>query len=105
MSDIERVAATLRQVAQANMKTKELIAAVRRQHPEATKKEIVRAAFYALTQEAGGEDRQAEQLHTFALTERATDEEAPVTVKARKKDRRKLLKAADLPKVPAAPVG
>lgn len=105
MSDSEQLAATLRQVAQANMKPKELIAAVRQRHPEATKKQIVRAAFYALTQDSHDNREQDQQLHEFALAERAIDEETPVVAKVRKKGRRKLKASGQTPEVRSAPLG
>ena len=90
MPEIENLAAALRSVATPGLKPKELIAAVRKHHPEASKKEIVRAAFYALTQGADGDAEQARDLHAFALGERASDEEeTPVAKRLRKKDRRK----------------
>ena len=66
------------------MKPKALLAAVRERHPEATKKEVVRAAFFALTEGPNGD------LHGFALAERAVDEDDPLkAVKLRKKKDRK----------------
>ncbi|MBD8909513.1 hypothetical protein MZTS_23135 [Methylorubrum zatmanii] len=65
------------------MKPKALLAAVREKHPEATKKEVVRAAFYALAEGQSGDHA---DLHSFALTERAVDDDEPVkSVKLRKK--------------------
>ena len=90
MSEIENLAATLHRVAKPDMKPKELVAAVREQHPKATKKEIVRAAFYALTQAPETNADKARHLHAFALTERTDEEEAvPLPKRLRKKDRRK----------------
>ncbi|WP_410824753.1 hypothetical protein, partial [Methylobacterium oryzisoli] len=90
LSDIQALAATLCKLSKPDMKPKELIAAVREQHPDAKKKEIVRAAFYALTQGVDSDAGRAERLHAFALAERANDEEdAPPPRKLRKKDRRK----------------
>ncbi|KMO42547.1 hypothetical protein VQ03_10520 [Methylobacterium tarhaniae] len=72
------------------MKRKDLIAAVRDQHPDATKKQIVRAAFYALTHGVDDDLEQAQRLHAFALTERAGDEEDALPHKRPgKKERRK----------------
>lgn len=48
MTSIEVLSATLRRVAAPCMAPKALRAAVREQHPEASKKDVVRAAFYAL---------------------------------------------------------
>jgi hypothetical protein len=87
MASIEALADTLRSVATAGMKPKELLAAVRERHPHATKKEVVRAAFYALTE---GHEH-AHDLHSFAITERAFDDDEPV--KASKLSKRKNRKA------------
>ncbi|MFY9290128.1 MAG: hypothetical protein WAP03_05470 [Methylorubrum rhodinum] len=84
MASIEELANTLRGVATSGMKPKALLAAVRERHPETTKKEVVRAAFYALTEGPNAD------LHAFALTERAVDEDEPVrAAKLRKKKDRK----------------
>ena len=50
MASIEEIAATLRSIATPGMKPKALRAAIRERYPEANKKEIVRAAFYAMTE-------------------------------------------------------
>lgn len=71
MSRIEKLATTLSTVAGPGMKPKEIISEVRRQHPKASKKDIVRAAFYALI-EAGKLDRgKSQALHELAITQRA----------------------------------
>ncbi|MBX5068091.1 hypothetical protein [Rhizobium lentis] len=44
-------------------------------HPQATRKEIVRAAFYALIAHAGNEPEKAGILQDFAITERTKDDE------------------------------
>ena len=90
MATIEQLAATLQGLAGPGIKRKDLIAAVRERHPKASKKEIVRAAFYALTSTAEGDIERARRLQDFALTERtAEDSEVPLPVPRRKKDRRK----------------
>jgi hypothetical protein len=89
MAKIEEVAATLQGLAGPGVKRKELVAAVREKHPKASKKDIVRAAFYALTSAVDGDLERAQRLHTFALHERTADDEEPLSVKRRKKDRRK----------------
>ena len=90
MSDIQALAATLRELAQPDMRKRDLIAGVREQHPHATKKEIVRAAFYALTHDMDDDPEQAQHLHDFALTERAgAEEDAPPPKKLGRKERRK----------------
>jgi len=88
MASIEELAKTLREVATTGMKPKALLTAVRGRHPEATKKEVVRAAFYALAESQGGDHG---ELHSFALAERAVDDDEPVKVaklRKKKKDRK-----------------
>lgn len=104
MSDLQPLAATLRKVAQANMKPKDLVAAVREHHPEATKKQIVRAAFFALTQDAPHDGPQSQRLHAFALTERAGEDEEPALQSVRKKGKRKKA-AGGTEEVRTAPLG
>ena len=65
------------------MKPKELIAAVRKKHPEASKKEIVRAAFYALSDSTEGSAERAQRLHAFAIGERSSEEDTPMPKKLR----------------------
>jgi hypothetical protein len=89
MATIEQLAATLQGAAGPGIKRKELIAAVREKYPKASKKDIVRAAFYALTSAVDGDVERAQRLHTFALHERTAEDEEPLPVKRRKKDRRK----------------
>ncbi|MFB0493190.1 hypothetical protein ABIE45_005776 [Methylobacterium sp. OAE515] len=86
---IEQLAATLQGLAGPGIKRKELIAAVREKHPKASKKDIVRAAFYALTSAVDGDVERAQRLHDFALNERTAEEAEPIPTKRRKKDRRK----------------
>jgi hypothetical protein len=89
MASIEEIAATLRSVATPGMKPKALRAAIRERHPEASKKEIVRAAFYAVTETSpAGQDVRPE-LHTFALYERAGDEDADAALKVGKRKKKK----------------
>ena len=86
MSEISTIAATVSTLAAPGMKPKQLIAAVRERHPEATKKQVVRAAFYALTEGGDTDPEAARRLHDFALTERAAPTEAtPAPRKPRKR--------------------
>lgn len=55
MALIEQLSTTLQGLAGPGIKRKELIAAVREKHPKASKKDIVRAAFYALTTTIDGD--------------------------------------------------
>lgn len=90
MASLEAIANTLRSVAVSGMKPKALLAAVRERHPEVTKKEVVRAAFYALTESQGDTPEHLRDLHSFAITERAPDDDEPVKAsKLRKKKGRK----------------
>jgi hypothetical protein len=74
LREIEGIAATIRQLVTPGMKPKALIAAVKDRHPEATKKEIARAAFLSviLSAEYNLEDTQA--LHDMALDTRDSTE-------------------------------
>lgn len=67
MASIEALADPLRRVATSGMKSKELLGAVRERHPEATKKDVVRAAFFALTESHGSSAEHARDLHSFAI--------------------------------------
>ena len=89
MATIEQLATTLQGLAGPGIKRKELVAAVREKHPKASKKDIVRAAFYALTTTVEGDVERARRLQDFALNERIGEEAEPLPVKRRKKDRRK----------------
>ena len=79
MSDYRELSDIIQAVVAPGMKPKELIAAVRKQHPEATKKAIVRAAFYALTSGMTISTDKVRDLHSFALSERAdaSDDDSP----------------------------
>ena len=95
MSSISDLAATLRQVASPGIKPKELVAAVREKHPEVTKKEIVRAAFFALSDGHDANPAQTGELYDFALKERGTDEQPAVPLPKRKKKDRKQSRASN----------
>ena len=74
LREIEGIAATIGQLVTPGMKPKALIAAVKERHPEATKKEIARAAFLSviLSAEYNPEDTQA--LHDMAMDTRDSTE-------------------------------
>lgn len=89
MPSISELADILRQVASPGMKPKELVAAVREKHPDVTKKEIVRAAFFALSDGHDADPAQSGALHDFALNERGMDDQPTVRrPKLKKKDRK-----------------
>jgi len=86
----EEIAATLRDIVKPGMKPKELRDAVREKHPDAHKKEIMRAAFYALTEVSPANDAALPDLHSFALSERGADHadgEMKLGKKRNKRDR------------------
>lgn len=89
MANIEAIARTLHELAKPDMKRKDLVAAVRGRHPEASKKDVVRAAFYALTAGMDGDAERALRLQDFALSERAPEDndQLPVHTKRKKHKR------------------
>lgn len=66
--------ATLIALAKPKMSPKELLKLTRKAHPDASKKEIVRAAFRSLIVSADTDAEKALLLQDFALKERAVDE-------------------------------
>lgn len=91
MSEIETLAATVSALAAPGVKPKELVAAVREKHPKASKKEVVHAAFYALTDGTSYDAEKGKNLYTFAMSERAYAEaldDQPRKVKRPRKDKR-----------------
>lgn len=50
----------------------QIICAVRKAHPEVTKKEVVRAAFYALIAHADSHPEKVSALQHFAITQRTS---------------------------------
>lgn len=90
MASIEILAETLCEFAASAAKPKDLMIAVREKHPKASKKEVVRAAFYALIDSHGADPEHVKGLHAFALKERGSDEDdAPKAAKLRKKKKDK----------------
>jgi hypothetical protein len=68
------IEATLIALARPKMTPKELLKAARKAHPDASKKEIVRAAFRSLISVADSDADKAAILQNFALQERAVDD-------------------------------
>jgi len=89
MTSTEEIAATLRSIATPGMKPKAIRAAVREKHPEASKKEIVRAAFFAVTESASTDQGATSELHNFALAERVAEENADVVLRVGKRKKKK----------------
>lgn len=69
-SDIEDIARTIAELALPGMRPKDLVDAVRKKHAAASKKEICRAAFYAVILAAVEEPGRAEGLHELASVTR-----------------------------------
>jgi hypothetical protein len=74
VANIQTIAVTLIECSKPGQTRKDLIAAVRKKHPHAGKKDIVRAAFYALSESSDAIRDKATDLHAFALSERGSDE-------------------------------
>lgn len=88
MPDLEAIAATIQEVAAPGAKPKAIIAAVRERHVGASRKDVVRAAFYALTAGAQIDPDKAKRLHALAIETRG-EGEVGETPSARKTKRRK----------------
>jgi len=65
---------TLLELAKPKMSPKELLKLTRKAHPQASKKDIVRAAFGSLIAVADSDVDKARLLQNFALTERAAED-------------------------------
>lgn len=72
--EIEEISLTLSQLAKPKTTPKELLKAVRKRHPEASKRTIVRAAFYSIIANADSDPDKAAMLQGFAIGERASCE-------------------------------
>ena len=70
----DTIEATLLKLARPKMTPKELLKAARKAHPEASKKEIIRAAFHSIITVADSDVDKATLLQSFALQERAVDD-------------------------------
>jgi hypothetical protein len=89
MVSIEALAATLWSVAAPGMTPKALRAAVREKHPEASKKHLVRAAFFALIAAHPAVGPGLNEIHSFALAERALDDDTPIPITGRRRKTRR----------------
>jgi hypothetical protein len=67
------IEATLLALAKPKMTPKELLKLTRKAHPDASKKEIIRAAFGSIISVADSDSDKAAVLQNFALTERAVE--------------------------------
>jgi hypothetical protein len=67
---MERIAATLMQIATPEMSPKQLLKAATKAHPTASRKDIARAAFFAIITSPDQEPAKAKKLHGFAIDTR-----------------------------------
>lgn len=72
--DREDIQRTLIKLAKPKMSPKDLLRETRKIHPEASKKDIVRAAFASLIAVADDDADKALVLQDFAIKERGADE-------------------------------
>jgi hypothetical protein len=68
------IQATLLKLAKPKMTPRELLKAARKAHPEASKKEIIRAAFASIIAVADSDVDKALVLQEFAIKERGSEE-------------------------------
>lgn len=93
MAAIQEIASALCSIATPAMKPKALRSAIKARYPDATKKEIVRAAFYAVAEAApAGQDTHSE-LHNFALTQRISGDNADEVLRVGKLKKKRNLEA------------
>lgn len=70
LKEIEAMAATIKELVVPGMKPKELIEAVKKRHPKASKKEIARAAFLTVILSAEFDPDDTQALHDLAMDTR-----------------------------------
>ncbi|MBZ9881728.1 hypothetical protein LB535_05125 [Mesorhizobium sp. CA10] len=75
-AEMQAIADTLMRVVTPDMNPKQLIKAVKAQHPKVSKKDIVRAAFFSIIANAEGEHGKVKNLQAFAIAERTADDAA-----------------------------
>ena len=73
--DRENIQQTLLRLARPKMSPKELLRETRKLHPEASKKDIVHAAFASIISVADNDSEKALALQNFALAERGPGED------------------------------
>ncbi len=100
MSKIEEIASTVLLVLTPGMRPKELRKAVETAHPKASKKDVARAAFFAMLTVAEKSPDTAKALHEAGMSLRVGDDEpAPAKTEKPKKDKADKQKPkADKPK-------
>lgn len=76
MVEIAELAKTIAKLAVPGMRPKQLIQATREVHPDASKKEITRAAFYAVLEMVEMAPDDASHIHALAMDTRNSLDEA-----------------------------
>ena len=72
-SEMQAIGDSLMRIVTPDMSPKQLIKAARKEHPGASKKDIVRAAFYSIIANADQDIGKAKNLQAFAIAERPDD--------------------------------
>ena len=67
---VRDIAELLVKVVTPDMTPKQLMKAIQKKHPKASKKDIVRAAFYVVLSQSDSRPGLSEKLHDFAMNER-----------------------------------
>ena len=75
--DFRAIADTLLETVKPDMTPKQLLNAAQKRHPKASKKDIVRAAFYFVISNAATHPQMADTLHGFAMSERTGASSTP----------------------------
>jgi hypothetical protein len=70
-TNVNAIVTTLTKLAQPETSPKKLFAQVSEAHPKASKKDIIRAAFRALIDNAAEDPGKADRLHEMAIDHRA----------------------------------
>ena len=71
--ELQTIGDTLFRIVTPDMTPKQLLNAAKREHPKASKKDIVRAAFYAAISHADSDPNRSGRLHAFTIDERSPD--------------------------------
>jgi hypothetical protein len=102
MSEIEKIARTVAGLAVPGMKPKALLTKVRRKHPDATKKDLSRAAFMAAILAADSDPERASRAHDAALASRAPDDTASGSEPQAQRSRRRKTSQKQYPSLPSS---
>jgi hypothetical protein len=74
-AELQAIGETLMRIVTPDMTPKQLIKAARREHPDASKKDIVRAAFFSIIANADQDHEKARNPRAFAIAERTRNRE------------------------------